>query len=89
MKRIVSTFLFTVFLISLSQAQDDQSNENKTEFGFKAGVNLSYMFHKFGPGENNINNTGFYLGSAVNIPLGEKLSVQPEIIFASTNYSVT
>lgn len=86
MKHALLTFVLGVFLSSFIYAQDDQSNENSTVFGFKAGVNLSYMFHKFGPAENKRNNTGFYIGSAVNIPFSERISIQPEILFSSTEY---
>lgn len=86
MKRTFLTLILSTFLSSFLFAQENQTNDNKAEFGFKAGVNLTYMFHKFGPAENKRNNTGFYIGSSVNIPLSEQISLQPEILFSSTEY---
>lgn len=86
MKRAILTLTLVAFLSSLIYSQDTQNNVQKPEFGFKAGVNLSYMFHKFGPAENKPNNTGFYIGSAVNIPFGDQMSLQPEILFSSADY---
>lgn len=86
MKRILFSIFLIFFCFTLIQAQDNQTTGDKSEFGFKAGVNLAYQHIEFGPAENTINNTGFYIGSAVNIPLGNNFSVQPEILFSSTNY---
>lgn len=86
MKHFIKFFLALFFFSSLTQAQEQADNVAAVEFGFKAGVTLTYMFHKFGPAENKPNNTGFYIGSAVNIPLRDQMSIQPEILFSSAEY---
>ena len=76
MKKIILIFAFTILLIPSVQSQE------KIQFGLKGGVNFTTMtsndylyVEKY--------KTGLYLGATVEIPLGKKFSIQPEILYSS------
>jgi len=75
MKKIILIFAFTILLIPSVQSQE------KIQFGLKGGVNFTTMtsndylyVEKY--------KTGLYLGATVEIPLGKKFSIQPEILYS-------
>lgn len=87
MKRLMTSLLSIVFFISLSHAQDQETSTTTAQFGFKAGLNLAHQDIRFGPNEKTANETGFYLGAAVNISLANKISLQPEFMYSSSSYA--
>ncbi|MGB3342393.1 MAG: porin family protein [Aequorivita sp.] len=75
MKKIL--LLATVVVFTLSA----QSQEIR--MGAKAGVNFANMSIKPDDGEKLDSRTSFHIGGLVEIPITEKFSVQPEILYSS------
>lgn len=72
MKKTV-VLLVVMFLMATSlQAQDD------IVFGVKAGLNFS----KFGQDVDVDGRTSFHIGGFADIPIDEKLHIQPELLFS-------
>lgn len=74
MKNIPAIFLL-LFLSSVSHAQF-------LKFGLKGGANLVKMD---GKSFNDGYNLGYYGGGFVELKLGEKFYLQPEVLFGETN----
>lgn len=74
MKRTVLLFMsLTVWMAGYSQ---------RTQFGLKAGVNITDIDDDLAP--NNTNpETGFHVGGLAHIHLARYLAVQPEVTFSS------
>ena len=75
MKKIL--LLATVVVFTLSA----QSQEIR--MGAKAGVNFANMSMKPDEGMKMDSRTSFHIGGLVEIPISEKFSVQPEILYSS------
>ncbi|HLW30757.1 MAG TPA: porin family protein [Aequorivita sp.] len=75
MKKIL--LLATVVVFTLSA----QSQEIR--MGAKAGVNFANMSFNPDDGEDFKSRTSFHIGGLVEIPITEKFSVQPEILYSS------
>lgn len=74
MKKIAIVLVAALFGTLMVQAQDEVS------IGFKGGVNFAKL-----QGDNIEDadgRTGFHLGALVEIPISEKFSVQPEILYS-------
>ena len=85
MKKII--LLLSLFLISSNAfAQDEEATIPKVSFGLKAGLNSVQMKVVSGSSDNVQKKSGVYAGAFVNIPTSETFSIQPEIIYSSTEY---
>jgi hypothetical protein len=74
MKKLVFITAVTVMSISIGKAQE-------VRIGAKGGVNFSsFTGDDLGDVESR---TGFHVGGLVEIPISEKFSVQPEILYSS------
>ncbi len=77
MKRLFSTvFVFAVLFIS---AQNTQSSGSQIKFGIKAGMNFASLY-------GDMNSAGIrpgvYAGFYARIPVSDKFSVQPEVLYS-------
>jgi hypothetical protein len=80
MRRLL--FLLLVLTISKSYAQDN------IYYGVKAGGNVTYLWGQ-GTKETTVKPiAGFHVGGFLNYRLNEKLSVQPELLFATRGIHV-
>lgn len=87
MKKLMLFAAVAVFGLSNVNAQDTNSgmsgssgNANGIAFGVKAGVNFAKL-----TGDNIEDadgRTGFHIGGVVEIPVSEKFSVQPELVYS-------
>ncbi|RMA66432.1 porin family protein [Ulvibacter antarcticus] len=78
MKKLLLSMIALVFIF---QANAQEKSVTKSlQIGAKAGVNFSTI-----TGDNPAikGKTGFHLGGMAEIPISEKLSVQPELLFSS------
>ena len=75
MKKIILIIAFTIILIPTVKSQE------KIQFGVKGGVNFTTMTSNDYLYDEKYK-TGFYLGATVEIPLGKKFSIQPEILYS-------
>ena len=76
MKKIILIIAFTILLIPTVKSQE------KIQFGLKGGVNFTTMTSNDYLYDEKYK-TGLYLGATVEIPLGKKFSIQPEILYSS------
>ncbi|QQX76083.1 MULTISPECIES: porin family protein [Aequorivita] len=83
MKKILLFTAFAIFAFVNSHAQGE------FRIGFKAGVNVASIGgdDTFGIGSFG-SRTGFHVGALVEIPINEKFSVQPELLYSAkgSNY---
>ncbi|WP_250432348.1 outer membrane beta-barrel protein [Hanstruepera flava] len=60
--------------------------QSKTDFGIKGGVNLTfYKVTEASFGDNPEVGVGYYGGLFVDIPIDNRLSFQPEVLFVGLN----
>lgn len=79
MKKILTLAAFTVLGFNSVQAQ-------KVNFGLKGGINIANVI-----GDNSSNFdavTAFHFGAMAEIPLTEKFSFQPEVLFSGQGTSI-
>ncbi|MGJ8593286.1 MAG: porin family protein [Aquaticitalea sp.] len=74
MKKLVVMAAVAVFGFSQAQAQEE------IQFGVKAGVNFAKLTGD--AVEDADGRTGFHIGGVVEIPISEKFSVQPELLYS-------
>jgi hypothetical protein len=80
MPRFIFPLVF-LFCLQMFYGQTD-----KTNFGIKGGVNLTfYKVSDASFGQNPEVGVGFYGGGFVDIPIDNTLSLQPEVIFVVLN----
>lgn len=75
MKKIL--LLVTVVACTIS------AHSQEIRMGAKAGVNFANMSFKPSDGEDFKSRTSFHIGGLVEIPITDKFSVQPEILYSS------
>jgi len=80
-------FLGIVLFTTLSYSQDEINDVPAISFGIKAGINSAQIKIVSQSSENTQNRSGVYFGAFVNIPSSDAFSIQPEIIYSSTDYS--
>ncbi|MDN3723421.1 porin family protein [Aequorivita sp. SDUM287046] len=73
MKKLFFITAITIMSVSASQAQE-------VRIGAKAGVNFSNFG---GDVEDSNSRTGFHLGGLVEVPINERFSIQPEILYSA------
>ncbi|WP_099769153.1 porin family protein [Chryseobacterium sp. 52] len=80
MKKLIVGLAFAGSL--LAHAQEKTKSASPVTFGVKAGLNVSNLTQSEGfyEGDQKMK-AGFNAGIFVNIPVAEKLSIQPEVVF--------
>ncbi|WP_343608544.1 porin family protein [Chryseobacterium oranimense] len=80
MKKLILGVAFAGSL--LVNAQEKMKSSSPVTFGVKAGFNGSTLTKSSGEYDNNTKlKAGFNAGVFVNIPIAEKFSIQPELLF--------
>jgi hypothetical protein len=87
MKKIICSF-FALGLILNVNAQDSDDNK-KISFGLKAGLNSMHNREVTSSRDNVQKRSGVYAGIFVTIPASEMVSIQPELIYSSTEFNGT
>ena len=100
MKKIsLFTLAALTSLAVTAQNTDDKAHrplrtemETKTRFGIKAGVNMATLEidddSQSTPFNTN-NKTSFHAGVLVNIPLGDRVAIQPELVYSGQGSKVS
>lgn len=76
MKKLLLVAAVAAFTFSTAQSQE-------LRFGLKAGVNFANMSIDPDEGEKMDSRTSLHIGGFVEIPITEKFSVQPELLYSS------
>ena len=80
MKKLFLTFALILLCLNLN-AQTNSTPDQGIKFGIKAGVNFASIT---GDETDNLSSlTGFHVGGVVDIPVSEKFSVQPELLYST------
>lgn len=80
MRKLLSIFLAFIFGISISNAQI--SNIEVFDLGAKAGYNYSNLSNS-GKGFDINSLSGYYFGLFIELPLNNRMTIQPEIFFST------
>src|ERR1700741_3045086 len=85
MKRRISLIIGMALCTLFSQAQQKTYHSNKTNFGFRAGVNFQNINGKDEDGEKLKNDilTGFNIGFNAEIPVAPDFYFQPGVLFTT------
>jgi len=75
MKRITLTTLLLLIVMNTILAQQET-----VQFGVKGGVNCSTLLDEYG---TNDYRTGYHAGLFANIPLKDKFTLQPEVVYSA------
>lgn len=81
MKKSILVLAMMVFTTSIVSAQE------MVRFGAKGGVNFTNMTSD-GFDDNN-SRTGFHLGLLAEVPVSERFSIQPEVLYATQGTEAT
>lgn len=87
MKRFTYLLLLCILTIGNVQAQDEEIFIKKTSFGIKGGINALAIKTVNENSDSVYKKSGFYFGAFVNIPSSEFFSIQPEVNYASGEYT--
>ena len=85
MKKLLLATL-SLFFVGHITAQDEDIVIPDISFGLKAGLNSMHNKVVNETSDNVQKKSGVYIGAFVNIPTSEVFSVQPEIIYSSTEF---
>ena len=85
MKKLILLVALTLFVGNIF-AQEDDIIIPEIGFGLKAGLNSMHNRTVNTSSDNVQKKTGVYIGAFVNIPTSDVFSVQPEIIYSSTEF---
>ncbi len=85
MKKTIVT-LILLLLVGNIFAQEDEVIMPKIGFGLKAGLNSMHNKTVNESSDNVQKKSGVYIGAFVNIPTSDVFSIQPEIIYSSTEF---
>ncbi|MCT2409211.1 PorT family protein [Chryseobacterium antibioticum] len=81
MKKLILGLAFAGSLLVNAQEKTEQKSTSPITFGVKAGFNASTLSTYDGYDNDQKMKAGFNAGVFVNIPVAEKFSVQPELLF--------
>jgi hypothetical protein len=90
MKKInarITGILVLSLILSISILKGQSSDENKTRFGIKAGLNISNMYTKDVQDKNTI--LGFNGGLFLKVPVTSGFAVQPELLYTTKGSELT
>ncbi len=83
MKKLILILSLMLFTLPNLSAQEF------VEFGVKGGVNFSsFSGDGFGAFDDPNGRTSFHLGLLAEIPVSERFSVQPEVLYSSQGYDI-
>ncbi|RXG15694.1 outer membrane protein with beta-barrel domain [Leeuwenhoekiella aestuarii] len=83
MKKLFFAAILVFGTTSLMQAQSELA------FGIKGGVNFSNLTgDRFGEFDDDSARTSFNLGALVEIPVTEKLAIQPEVFYSGQGFDL-
>lgn len=85
MKKLLLATL-SLFFVGHITAQDEDVVIPDISFGLKAGLNSMHNKTVNETSDNVQKKSGVYVGAFVNIPTSDVFSVQPEIIYSSTEF---
>ena len=78
------------FMAHTSNAQENSTDfRDQFQFGLKAGINYSNVYKATGEEFEADAKFGFVAGLFVMVPIGEKLGIQPEILFSQKGFKAT
>lgn len=84
MKNLFLVTVIGIFSVSTIYAQADDTT---TQFGVKGGVNLATIT---GDDVGDLDSrTSFHLGLFMEIPISERFSFQPEVLYSSQGFSIS
>ena len=81
-KLLLSSVIFITFFTAIHSQEQNQFTKNQTTFGFKGGLNQSYISANNTPGYQGLE---FYGGFFSETRLSEKWSFQNELLFSFTD----
>jgi hypothetical protein len=90
MKKLLFLTAIAVLTFNSSNAQEDASSDEGISFGVKVGGNISNTSNGkeiFYDGTDN--RYGFNVGAVVHIPISEKFSLQPEVVYSQQGFTAS
>ena len=90
MKKLLFLTAIAVLTFNSSIAQEDTSSDEGISFGVKVGGNISNTSNGkeiFYDGTDN--RYGFNVGAVVHIPISEKFSLQPEVVYSQQGFTTS
>lgn len=57
-------------------------NAQEVKFGVKGGLNTAFLINNTNDGLDKNPRIGFHIGGLTEIPLTDRLSIQPELLFS-------
>jgi hypothetical protein len=84
--RLTGIFIMTL-IFSISVLNGQSSDQNKTQFGIKAGLNISNMYTKDVQDKNTI--LGFNGGLFLKVPVTTNFAFQPELLYTMKGSELT
>ena len=85
MKKTIATLVLALIVCNIF-AQDNDQKLQKIGYGLIAGLNSMHNKTVNETSDNVQKKSGVYIGAFVNIPTSDVFSVQPEIIYSSTEF---
>lgn len=86
MKNIISSLLLLLFVVNINAQEDDTNILKPIQFGLKAGLNSTHNKLVTDGSDNVQKKSGVYIGAFVNIPTSDVFSIQPEVVYSSTEF---
>ncbi len=90
MKKIILTLVVATSICATLKAQDVETKKTKADqkfyFGIKAGLNVSNVYDSKGQDFVAKAKTGVAAGVFCQIPLGEYLGIQPELLYSQKGF---
>jgi len=83
MKKLNLFLSFLILTVFSTSAQDDNENSKTVTFGAKAGYTTIILKVKVDSESDSDDISGFYIGTFANIPLSQKLDLQPELLYST------
>ena len=88
MKKLLFLTAIAVLTFNSSIAQEDTSSDEGISFGVKVGGNISNTSNgKEISYDGTDNRYGFNVGAVVHIPISEKFSLQPEVVYSQQGFT--
>ena len=89
MKKLLFLTAIAVLTFNSSIAQEDTSSDEGISFGVKVGGNISNTSNgkEISDDGSTDNRYGFNVGAVVHIPISEKFSLQPEVVYSQQGFT--
>ena len=91
MKKLLFLTAIAVLTFNSSIAQEDTSSDEGISFGVKVGGNISNTSNgkEISDDGSTDNRYGFNVGAVVHIPISEKFSLQPEVVYSQQGFTTS